>query len=62
MGEPLNSIPQHSFNIVPEYHLESKWGDLDIFLRYQGRFRAPTPTPTGKRKCSGTAFAGGKIL
>lgn len=38
-GEPINSIPKHSFALVPKYQV----GNFDMYIRWSGKFRTPTP-------------------
>lgn len=38
-GEPINSIPRHSFTITPKY----QYGNFDMYVRWSGKFETPTP-------------------
>lgn len=38
-GEPINSIPRHSFTLTPKY----QWRDFSIYVRWSGKFETPTP-------------------
>lgn len=38
-GEPINSIPRHSFTLTPKY----QWRDLSVYVRWSGKFETPTP-------------------
>lgn len=38
-GEPVNSIPRHSFTITPKY----QYGNFDMYVRWSGKFKTPTP-------------------
>lgn len=38
-GEPINSIPRHSFTFVPKYQI----GSFDMYIRWNGKFKTPTP-------------------
>lgn len=41
-GEPLNRIPLHNFTIKPMYQK----GNFNAYIRWQGKYKTPTPTPT----------------
>ncbi len=38
-GEPINSIPRHSFTITPKY----QYGNFDMYVRWSGKYKTPTP-------------------
>lgn len=38
-GEPISSIPRHSFTLMPKY----QWRDFSIYVRWSGKFETPTP-------------------
>lgn len=48
IGEQVNSIPRHSFTLTPRYSYSFNDNHaFDMYLRWNGRFQTPTPTPSG---------------
>ena len=56
-GEPLSLIPRHSFTIKPAY----RYRNFDMYVRWQGKFQTPTPTPASNNTTAGNNLVRGAI-